>query len=190
VVVRGVEVDFSLRPLDGLNLYVNTAYTDHEYSRFTDAPCPPELSGGTTATGSQTPAAPGVPGLSPANCDISGQWLPGISKVALSYGAQYEFPGRVLGLEGDAYVGFDGSYRSKFSSNPSRSIYMDVPSYALANFRLGFRANQGWDVYGWVKNAFDKDYYEQLSFTPGNTGLIAGAPADPRTYGFTVRAKF
>ena len=109
----------------------------------------------------------------------------------MSYGTQYEFPaGRLLGLDGAAYVGFDGSYRSKFSSNSSRSIYTDISSYALANFRLGFRADQGWDVYGWVKNAFDKDYFEQLAVTSGNTGMIAGAPADQRTYGFTVRARF
>ena len=31
-----------------LTTYVNAAFTDHEYVSFPDAPCPPELSGGTT----------------------------------------------------------------------------------------------------------------------------------------------
>ncbi len=39
------------------------------------------------------PSAPGTPGgFSPAACDISGQWLPGVSKVALSYGFEYDLP--------------------------------------------------------------------------------------------------
>ncbi len=191
VQVRGIETDFSIRPIDGLRAYVNAAYTDHEYSRFVDAPCPPELSGGTAASAANPASPPGTPGgFSPANCDISGQWLPGISKWALSYGGQYDFPARLLGLDGSGYVGFDGSYRSRYSSNASRSAYTDISSYALASFRIGFRMDQGWDVYAWIKNAFDKQYFEQLAVTSGNTGMIAGTPADPRTYGITVRAKF
>jgi iron complex outermembrane recepter protein len=190
--VRGVEAEFSIRPTERFNAYVNAAFTDHEYVKFVDAPCAPELSGGTTATGNQVPGPAGVPGaLSPANCDISGQWLPGISKWAVSYGGQYEFPGAsLLGREGKAYIGYDGSYRTKYSSNASRSLYTDITGYAVSNFRLGFQGESGWDVYGWVRNAFDKDYYEVLATTPGNTGLISGQPADPRTYGVTVRVDF
>jgi iron complex outermembrane receptor protein len=189
--VRGIESEFSVQPTDNLSAYFNVAYTDHEYTRFTDAPCPPELAGG-TAAGNNPPSAPGTPGgLSPANCNISGQWLPGISKWALSYGADYEFPTTTLfGREGTAYVAFDGSYRSKFSANASRSIYTDISGYALANFRLGFRSPHNWDVYAWIRNAFDKEYFEQLAVTPGNTGLIAGQPADPRTWGVTARVQF
>src|SRR5262249_11872059 len=77
--VRGVELDFSARPIEHLNVYLNGAFTDHEYVSFEDAPCPPELSGGTAASAANPPGAPGTPGgFSPAFCDISGQWLPGI----------------------------------------------------------------------------------------------------------------
>jgi iron complex outermembrane receptor protein len=184
--VRGIELEFALRPSDRFSLYANGAFTDHEYVRFVDAPCPPELSGG----GSGTPvAAPGVPGNSPANCDISGQWLPGISRWAFSYGAEYNHPATLFGLAGAVYAGVDGSYRSKFSSNASRSAYTDIDGYALVNFRLGFRTEE-FDVFGWVRNAFDEEYFEQLAVTSGNTGLIAGQPGDPRTWGVTVRARF
>lgn len=184
--VRGIELEFALRPSDRFSLYANGAFTDHEYVRFVDAPCPPELAGG----GGGTPiAAPGVPGNSPANCDISGQWLPGISRWAASYGAEYNHPATLFGLAGAIYAGVDGSYRSKFSSNASRSAYTDIDGYALVNFRLGFRT-EDFDVFGWVRNAFDEEYFEQLAVTPGNTGLIAGQPGDPRTWGVTVRARF
>ncbi len=189
--VRGIEADFSVRPSDRFSAYANGAFTDHEYRKFTDAPCPPELSGGTTVGAGQTPSAPGTPGgLSPANCDISGQWLPGISKWAFSYGAEYNGPTKLLGNEGAAYVGFDGNYRSKFSSNASRSAYTDIDGYSIANFRVGFRTEDGWDLFGWVRNAFDEKYFEQLAVPSGNTGLIVGQPGDPRTWGVTFKAAF
>ena len=189
--VRGIEADFSVRPSVRFSLYANGAFTDHEYRKFTDAPCPPELSGGTTVTTGQIPSAPGTPGgLSPANCDISGQWLPGISKWAFSYGAEYNVPAKLLGKEGAAYAGFDGSHRSKFSSNASRSVYTDIDGYSIANFRVGFRTEEGWDLFGWVRNAFDEKYFEQLAVPSGNTGLIVGQPGDPRTWGVTFKAAF
>jgi len=189
--VRGIEADFSARPSERFNIYANGALTDHEYVSFKDAPCPPELSGGTTAAAGQETSPAGTPGgISPANCDISGQWLPGISRWAASFGAEYNLPITLLGQDGQIYLGYDGSYRSKFSSNASRSAYTDINGYSLSNFRLGFRTDKGLNLYGWVRNAFDKKYYEQLAVTSGNTGLIAGQPGDPRTYGLTIRADF
>ncbi len=189
--VRGLEADLSARVSDRLNLYLNSAFTDHEYVEFPDAPCPPELSGGTTATAANPASPAGTPGgFSPPFCDISGQWLPGISKVALSYGFDYTLPAQLLGQPGAAYLGFDGSYRSKFSSNPSRSAYTDIEGYSLANLRLGYRTEKGWDVYAWVRNAFDEGYFELLSTQASSTGLVVGQPGDPRTYGLTLKASF
>ena len=193
VKIQGVEADFNYSPTSSLNFYVNGAYTDAIYDKFTGAPCPPELSGGTTTTTNPALVSPpGTPGgVSPAYCDVSGQWMPGISKWSGSWGAQYTHPTRVLGRDGEAYFGYDGSARSRWSSNPSRSAYSDVGGYGLASFRVGFRVNADWDVYGWVKNAFDKNYYELLNAaTGGNTGLVVGQPADQRTFGLTVRAQF
>ncbi len=189
--VRGVEADFSARPTDNLNLYVNAAFTDAKYKKFVDSPCPPELTGGTAISGSQVAGAAGVPGaLSPLSCNISGSILPGISKWAFSFGGEYRVPAQLFSTDGAFYLGYDGSYRSKFTSNPARSIYTDVKGYALSNVRLGYRANKQWDVYGWVRNAFDQKYIEQLATQSGSTGLIIGQPGDPRTYGVTVKATF
>jgi iron complex outermembrane receptor protein len=185
---RGVELDSSARLVRGLNMYLNGAFTDAIYVDFPNAPCPPELSGGSTASAVHPASAPSTPGgYSPASCNISGHWIPGVSRWAASYGLEYSLP---LGKFGDGaagYIGFDGSVRSKFSSNPSRSIYTDVAGYALANFRAGVRAASGWDVYLWVRNAFNTDYLEFLTTQSGNTGLIVGEPGDPRTYGVTIR---
>lgn len=184
---QGVEWDFSVRPSKRFNAYANGAYTDAAYRRFADAPCPLELSGGGTGI---PVAVPGVPGNSPANCDISGQRLPGVSKWSFSYGAEINAPVTLFGKDGAIYFGFDGNSRTKFSSNPSPSAYTWVDGYTLSNFQLGFRATSGFDVYGWVRNAFDVNYFEQLAVASGNTGLIVGQPGDPRTWGATLRIEF
>jgi iron complex outermembrane recepter protein len=188
---QGIEADFSIRPSARFTAYTNAAYTDARYVRFTDAPCPPELAGGTTAVPGQTPSAPGTPGgISPANCDISGQRLPGVSKWSFSFGAEGNVPATFLGKPGEVYLGYDGSYRSNFSSNPSPSALTFVDGYSLSNLRAGFRSDDGLNLFVWVRNAFDENYFEQLFVGPSNTGLIAGLPGDPRTFGATAAITF
>ncbi len=187
---QGIETDFSIRPSDRFNAYVNAAYTDAKYAKFVDAPCPPELAGGTAVTGTQVPGPAGVPGsLSPQNCDISGQRLPGVSKYSVSYGAEVNAELSLLDRDGQVYAGIDGQYRSNFQSNPSPSIYTRINGYALTNFRAGFRT-ESFDVFGWVRNAFDVNYFELLQTAPSNVGLVAGQTGDPRTFGATIKAKF
>jgi iron complex outermembrane receptor protein len=172
---QGLEADFSVRPSERLNAYVNAAYTDAKYKKFVDAPCPPELSGGSS---------------SPANCDISGAQLPGVSKWALSFGIEANTEAELFGEAGQFYIGYDGSYRSKFSSNPTPSAYTWIDGYSLSNLRAGFRAEKGFEAYAWVRNVLNKDYMDQLFVGPGNTGLITGLPGDPRTWGGTIKGRF
>jgi iron complex outermembrane receptor protein len=187
---QGIEADFNFKPSDRFVAYVNGAYTDAKYVRFVDAPCPPELAGGTTVTGTQVPGAPGVSGaLSPQNCNISGQRLPGVSEWAWSWGAEANVPVKLLARNGELYAGVDGNYRSNFSSNPSPSAYTWIKGYALTNFRAGFRTDSI-DIYGWVRNAFDVEYLEQLQLAPSNVGLAAGTVGDPRTFGGTIKFNF
>lgn len=192
---QGIETDFSIRPSERFTAYLNSAYTDAKYVRFVDAPCPPELSGGTLATAANPPSPAGRPGtaaspsFSPANCDISGQRLPGVSKLALSYGAEVNVPATLLAKEGQIYFGVDGNYRSTFSSNPSRSIYTDIKGYAVTNLRFGFRG-ENVDIFGFVRNAFDVNYFEQLQVAPSNIGLVVGQLGDPRIWGGTIKFNF
>jgi iron complex outermembrane receptor protein len=130
---RGVEFDSSFRPSDRFNLYVNGAYTDATYEKFANAPCPPELSGGTVTTGTRVRRA------SPAaSARWSATFRAGAARhlqMGLLVGGEYNVP---VG-EGQVYLGYDGSYRSSFSSNPSPSAYTWIDGYALSNFRLGYR---------------------------------------------------
>ncbi|MET0360138.1 MAG: TonB-dependent receptor [Sphingobium sp.] len=189
---QGIEADFKIRTSDRFTAYANAAYTDAQYKKFTNAPCPPELAGGTLQPIGATPdySQPGVPGaLSPRQCDISGFDLPGVSKWAFSYGAEVNTPLNLLDKDGQVYFGIDGNYRSHWNSNASPSVYTDVKGYALTNFRAGFRGD-GFDIFGWVRNAFDVDYIETLQVAPGNVGLIAGQPGDAQTWGGTIKFSF
>ncbi|QTH24031.1 TonB-dependent receptor [Rhizorhabdus wittichii] len=189
---QGVETDFRINPSERFLAYVSGAYTDAKYKKFDNAPCPPELSGGTLQPAGATPdySQPGVPGaLSPRQCDISGQRLPGVSRWSASFGAEANIPVELLANEGQAYIGTDGNYRSHWNSNASPSVYTEVKGYIVTNFRAGFRTER-FDVFGWVRNAFDKKYIDLLQVAPGNVGLIAGTLGDQRTWGATVKAKF
>ena len=172
---QGFEGDLSIRPSERFRAYVNGAYTDAKYVKFVDAPCAPEQSGGTN---------------SPPNCDISGQRLPGVSKWAFSFGAEVNAESKLFDQEGQFYFGYDGSYRSDWSSNPTPSAYTWVKGYSLSNFRAGFRTGSGLDLFAWVRNAFDRHYIDQLSVGPGNTGLIVGLAGDPRTWGGAGKGSF
>jgi iron complex outermembrane receptor protein len=199
---QGVEVDFQIRPTDRFSFYATGAYTDATYTKFTKAPPPPEFTSGSASTAAidangniiQPIGAPGVPlvagTFSPPYVDASGTVLPGVSKWAFSTGGEANTPLNVLGKDGEVFFGVDFSYRSKFSSNPTVSEYTWIDGYALTNFRAGFRADDGFSIYGWVRNAFDTNYFDQLLVAPANTGLIAGIPGDPQTWGGTVSFEF
>ena len=169
--IQGIEGELSIRPTERFVGYLNFAYNDGKYTRFPDAPVAPEFTGGTAQF-----------------IDISGQRLPGISKWALAWGGEFNLP--VGGHDAEIYVGADASYRTSYSSNATPSPYFLVDGYSIANFRAGYRDGSNWNIFGWVKNAFDTKYVEFLSNQPGNNGLVVGQLGDPRTYGVTVAKKF
>ncbi|MBU1513322.1 MAG: TonB-dependent receptor [Alphaproteobacteria bacterium] len=170
---RGVEVDTRLTPINGFSAYASGAYTDAEYVSYANGPCPLELIGTVTRA-----------------CDLSGRPLPGVSKLVASAGGEYRRPAHVLGLDGEAYVGAEWNWRSRFYSSASDSVYSRIGSYGLLNLRAGFKAENRWEAFAWVRNAGDKKYFQYISGLLGNTGALNGAPGDPRTVGVTLKASY
>lgn len=174
--VHGTEVDANIRINQNLSLYASIAYTDGKYTTFTNAPLPLEETGHTED------------GVQVAFKDISGERLPGISKWAGSLGGEIiSNPLKFLREQSNFFVGFDGYYRSEFSSSPSPSKYLNIDGYALFNARAGFRSAKGISLFVWGRNLFNVDYFEQLLPAGGNAGHYAGVLGDPRTYGVTIR---
>lgn len=167
--VRGVELDGQASLGHNVSLFGAAAWTDARYAEFVDAPVPLEQTGGPQAR------------------DVSGGRLPGVPRVALTFGAEVRRPVSLLSRAAEMFAAVDTSYRSAFSSSASPSLYLNVPGYGLANVRAGFRWGQGWMLSVWCRNLGNRDYYELLSAQPGNSGLFVGMPGDPRTYGVTLR---
>ncbi len=171
VQVQGVEVDAMWELSRTLSVTGAVSYTDGVYSRFPNAPVPLEETGAAVAFK-----------------DISGSRLPGISRWAGSFGAEYQTrESEWLGQRGRLSLSADLSCRSGFSSSPSPSRFLNVDAYALANGRISLRANAGTTLLFWVRNAFDRNYAEQLLPGAGNAGHYAAVLGDPRTFGVTVR---
>lgn len=171
--VQGVEFDGRARLSDNLTIYTALAWADGEYVSFPDAP----------------PALEGTGG--PQSVDISGTRLPGISEWSGSLGGEYVLGGsKFLGRDGEYFAALDAFFRTDFSSSPTESKYLTVDGYTTLSGRIGFRAANGWDVFVWARNLLDEEYFELLAAQPGNSGLYVGQPADPRTYGVTLRTKF
>jgi iron complex outermembrane receptor protein len=174
VQVFGAELDANVR-FKYLSVYGSVAYTEGKYTKFTNAPLPLEETGATVLYK-----------------DISGGDLPGISKWAGSIGAEVSTPKTTfLGFDGSFFLGADTYYRSKFSSSPTPSKYLNIQEYALVNGRLGFRsADNVFSAFIWARNITDFHYFEQLLPATGNAGNYVGVLGDPRTYGVTLRANF
>ncbi len=173
VKVWGLELDGSAKVGQYLTFNAAVSYTEGIYKKFTNAPLPLEETGATVSFK-----------------DVSGQKLPGISKWAGSVGAEIAIPGKLITTEGKYFFAVDNFNRSKFSSSPSPSQYLNINGYSLFNARLGFRATKGVTVFVWSRNVFNKNYYEQLLPASGNSGLYAAVLGDQRTFGTTLRYTF
>ncbi|HVY63337.1 MAG TPA: TonB-dependent receptor [Gammaproteobacteria bacterium] len=171
---RGAEFDGTVSLGSHVSVRGALAYTDAIYVSFPDAPAPLEGTGG------------------PAAVDASGGPLPGISKWAASFGAEFSGHHNFLGSPGELFGGFDISYRDGFSSSATPSLYLNIDGYSLANARVGFRSDNKWTAYFWVRNLTNRNYFEQLLAAPGGNGAgyYGAVLGDPRTYGLTVRYAF
>jgi iron complex outermembrane receptor protein len=173
VQVWGLELDGSTKIGQYFTVNAAVSYTDAKYKKFTNAPLPLEETGAAVSFK-----------------DISGGDLPGISKWASSIGGEVALPGKFFTNEGKFFLAVDNFNRSKFSSSPSPSKFLNIDGYSLFNARLGFRASKGLTVFVWSRNVFNKNYYEQLLPAAGNTGLYAAVLGDQRTFGTTLRYTF
>ena len=162
VEIQGIELDAFARPAPWLDAYANVSWTDAKYTDFTNGPCPLESIGTSTVA-----------------CDLSGKDLAGVSPWAGSLGGELHRSVKGLGNTGEAYFGADASYRSTYNADASVSKYTEIEGYSLVNLRAGFRSDNGWEAFVFVKNAFDEDYLQLMTVQAGNSGWSSARPAIP-----------
>lgn len=175
----GVELTFTARPISGLSIVANTAYTNAELRDDTTPP----------AGGSNGPG-----GLDGDKLPYTPEWSAGVS-------ADYEwdvsdtmtaFVGGNIRLVGEQTAGFSAAYRTAFGKR------IEIDSYQTLDLRAGLMFN-GVTVTGYVKNLTDEYGLTSASGFPftvpvalgGNaTPLMRAASIRPRTIGLTVGYDF
>ena len=170
---RGLEWEFSTRPVTGLSLGFSGRYLDAEYVDFV--------------------GAAGVNGP----VDASGETVDGISPLALILQAEYEFD---LGNNMGAFVRGDYLFESETDlvgnvpGEDGNNVVQGLPGLTREvssfNFAAGLGFDNGVSIEGWVRNAFGDEFLQ--SAFPGvvQTGTFYGYPNQPRTYGVNLRYDF
>ncbi|MFZ2998295.1 TonB-dependent receptor [Sphingobium sp.] len=164
---RGVELDARIAPAEGLSATFAATYNDAKYLKYTNA-VPSFLESYKTSV------------------DLSGRQASGAPKWSLGSTVEYVHS---AGNGLDVYVGGDGSYRSSYYATVNLDPFSRVPGFALFGTHAGVRRQDGkWDLSFWVRNLFDKNYYNTISVN-STYGVALASIGEPRLYGLTLRGK-
>jgi len=170
---RGIELDSTFTPFEGLTLGVSGILQDPKFDDFTGAP---------VIVGGELDLADGV---ADGVGDLSGTQPAGINELAVTLQAQYEF---ALSDSIDAYVRGDWQYEDEVQVvNNIAGVLRDT---SVFNGAIGFSFNESLDVRFWGRNLFNHETF--TSAFPGvvQAGSVNVYPNQPRTYGASLRKSF
>ena len=173
--IKGLEVEVTLRPTEGMTIDGALSYMDFEYKKF-----------GSYTAGTTTVSVGGPTNLSGPQF---GDYAPYTPEWKWSIGAQYRID---LGTAGSLTPRVDGSYQSKVYTVAANRATNRIDAYGVANARLTWRnADEDLDVSLEVTNLFDEYYlltiYDQ---TVGSQGYSNAQPGRPREWAVSVKKKF
>ena len=158
--VKGVEVELSVYPVQGLSLHGAVTYVDTKVGDFP------------TYNASIQPVNVGG-----SKFNFAPPW-------SGTFDAEYEFP---VGADLNAYVGGGMLFNSKTYNDLGQDPITQIPSYELFDARVGLRSGKGWNVGLFVRNLTNK-YYHTAAFRSADVyAKIAGMP---RTFGATASFSF
>ncbi|MBB3862161.1 iron complex outermembrane receptor protein [Novosphingobium hassiacum] len=163
--IKGLEADIGVKLADWLELGVNGAHTDAEFTKNVARPF-------------------GVPTLFGPVADVprwSGSAYATVT-VPITETADVK-------LRGDVY-----SQSNFYFSNTALSLtpHTKLPGYTIANFRLDIDGllGEGFGLGFWIRNAFNEKYYVGGLAQGGSLGSNSANVGRPRMYGAEIRAKF
>jgi len=155
-------------PFEGLNLNLAVTYAD---ARYPDD-CVPGGFGPTipaSLCGSRLTNAPLWTGV------LGGNW-------------ETDIPGTNF----DYFINANWILSSEHRTSTNTFLADDVqPGWGKVNLRVGFGDQEDrWSIEGWAQNLFDKQTRNVTFSTPLRAGSRGAFLAEPRVWGFTVRAKY
>jgi iron complex outermembrane receptor protein len=161
--LKGVEVEFSARPVEWLELGGSYAYLDATYTNFTGLP-------------SQTVAG-----------NFNGNHLRQSMENSASAYAGYI---HALGSGAELSLRGNWKYQSLSYYDPDNNPITVIPSYHLFEARLGYLSPGGhWDWSLWGKNLGQERYRTHI-FSQRDGRVSFALFGEPRTYGMTVSYKY
>jgi iron complex outermembrane receptor protein len=173
--IKGIEVEATLRPVDGLTIDGAVSYLDFNYKRF-----------GTFTSGATTVAVGGPTNLAGPQF---GDYAPFTPEWKWSFGIQYEID---MGATGSLTPRFDAAYQGDvYTASANRSSNL-IEAYTIANARLTWNnADDDLSLSLAVTNLFD-EYYLLTIFdqTIGGQGYATGQPGRPREWSITLTKHF
>jgi outer membrane receptor protein involved in Fe transport len=184
LIAKGVELEALFFPMPDLTISTGITYTNTNYAK--------NLTGTNGAS------------LSPVLFQLPGQRISNSSDYVVT-GSVAWTPKITEDLSSLFY--FDFRYMSELNTGSDLDFEKRQPGFAVANARIGlYGKDQVWGIEFWGQNIFNTLYQQVAADAPlqgGGTfnavarGLAATAnqlfitfPAEPRTYGVTVRTRF
>jgi len=184
---RGVEWDATWTPIEPLTLTFAGTYLDANFDDFQGSP---DFFGAPNDVTGQTPA--GVPPLSLAGSATWNHTFQNGWSGFLRGDVAYESNTPILDIFGSIDEGA-GTVSAAGGTVPISSLtgFANIDrTQLLVNGGVGLDFDNGFALQGFVRN-LTNDQFLQSSFPiPGLTGLFAGYPNAPRTYGVTGRYSF
>ena len=163
--MKGFELETQIFPFEGLSIDGSIAYINFEYTGPFD-----------TVTGNLVNTS--IPGS--AVTPYTPEWT-------YSAGIQYDYEMDA----GTISTRVDGAYQSEIYTTSENTPFSLIDDYFIANGRISFTtADEEWQVYGEVKNIFDKYYFLSVSDASNSLGIVTGMPGLPRTFTVGVKKHF
>jgi len=160
-VIKGVEVETAVHPVNGLALGGSVTYLDAKLVE-----------------------ANGIVDLLNVTGNWSGNPIPYTSKWNASANANYTFP---LG-DAEGFIGGQINYRSVATSSIGNEPVFQIPSYTLLDAQAGMNFAEGrYRVMLWGKNITNKFYLTNIIHYTDGIQRFMGKPA---TYGITVSFRY
>jgi len=159
--VRGVEIELTAYPVEGLAIDASYSYLDFKYTRFSE-----------DALASQMD-----------------YWMVMryMSKNQASLGIQYE----IAFSRGSLIPRLDVSYYSDFFTETINSELSRVKGETLSNARLTWRPhNADWEAAIGASNLFDHDYYHNILDVVTTSGVATATPGRPREWFLSFKYHF
>jgi len=169
--IKGIEVELTALPIDGLQISGHIAVNDTEYTDFPNA----------------------ISDFDDSEIDRSGQSFNYVPKFTSFLAAQYSFP-----IEGDAEIlkgwltpRFEWYYQSSIHLNGPEIAASNQSGYNLLNARLSYAFfDDHAQVALWAKNLADQEYIFYSTPTVSTFGTVVNFTGLPRTFGAEISYRF